>query len=222
MHWRANNMKHLILVLLVSIIVFSQCDNLPVIGNKKPSEKIKETILRSCWFGSLVTPPRTESRVIDNRDGTISLADVRIAGTDICIIPGIGKRETFTIKYYIKKCIQGQVYRSAQNDCKGTGTATNYYGAQKYQVCAVDGGCNETTSPAYLACSSDKSLNRTFRLNNITNFVNANLIYSYFSNRPDEIPNDFFWFSGIEKLNFFTRELSTTTQQTENNYVLCS
>ena len=39
---------------------------------------------------------------------------------------------------YIKKCLYGQVYRPAENDCKGTGNSGDFYGALKVQFCATD------------------------------------------------------------------------------------
>jgi len=214
-------MKPLFLILLLSIIIFSHCDSqLPIVGKKKENSSLFDKIFGNCFALEFGNQHYKSNRIQDNRDGTISLVEVTAGST--CQILGLGNRDTIKAIYYIKKCIQGQVYRSTQNDCKGTGTAENYWGAQKFQFCSENGKCDETTSPAYLACSNDNNLNRAFILNNLSNSQNAILIYNYFATRPDEIPNDFFWLSGLEKINFYIQKLTITYQQTEYNYVLCS
>jgi len=126
--------------------------------------------------------------VTDNKDGTVRIL---VEGVNPC-----GGRKFITDKL-LKKCIQGQLYRSAQNDCKGTGTAADYYGAQKFQWCPTDdescdssGDADVNKSPAGNSCDKDMTANRkwqifdTYPLNqkNINEFINR-----------DEIPKEFFW-----------------------------
>lgn len=83
--------------------------------------------------------------------------------------------------YYVKKCLQGQVYRTAENDCKGTGSATNSWGAQKFQWCqTADRSCDlpvfnsngniaryvvdPTKSPAAISCANDKTVNKSWSI----------------------------------------------------------
>ena len=72
---------------------------------------------------------------------------------------------------YIKKCLYGQVYRPAENDCKGTGNSGNFYGALKVQFCATDDtscedakGYATSASPAYQVCDADTTAGREWTL----------------------------------------------------------
>ena len=64
----------LIIILLMSIIVFSQCDsNLPVIGkSNSEKESVYSKITQMCFFVRLGGGPHGY-KVIDNNDGTVSL-----------------------------------------------------------------------------------------------------------------------------------------------------
>lgn len=60
-------------------------------------------------------------------------------------------REEYSQSYdlfFLKKCLQGQVYRPEQNDCRGTGDINNNYGATLLQFCDKNDG----------SCSSQKSI----------------------------------------------------------------
>lgn len=98
---------------------------------------------------------------------------------------------------YIKRCLQGQIYRSVQNDCKGTGSASDIYGATPLQYCSSDIGttCSKSysnstfildgsgTSGFYNSCASDNFLSRkwlpmndyltvtTFEIKNISDYA---------------------------------------------------
>ena len=72
---------------------------------------------------------------------------------------------------YIRKCLHGQVYRAAQNDCRGTGNSGNEYGATQVEFCATDddscedsNGIPTSSSPAHQACASDTTAGRTWSL----------------------------------------------------------
>ncbi|MCB1305935.1 MAG: hypothetical protein KDK37_16720, partial [Leptospiraceae bacterium] len=81
---------------------------------------------------------------------------------------------TYTNAYpviYIKKCLYGQQYRLAENDCRGTGNSGNFYGALKVQFCATDDqacedgqGFATSASPAYQACAGDSTAGKTWTL----------------------------------------------------------
>ena len=80
---------------------------------------------------------------------------------------------------YIKKCLQGQVYRSASNDCRGTGASPDW-GASKLQFCSTndracdmivqnDSGSNiyvadPTKSPTAISCASDTTSGKRWKL----------------------------------------------------------
>ena len=233
-------MKTMLIFFLSSLIVFSHCENIPVIGKKKNPSLLKqfnEKTLLVCWIGRYTIIK--ETKIIDNKDGTIALADVTTQGTDYCLLP-LGKTESINAKYYIKKCVQGQVYRSAQNDCKGTGTAANYYGAQKFQWCPTnDRSCekldssgnfviDETKSPAALTCKSDSFLGKHW---SVTPGVSRD--FQKFYERSDELPLgivDFFWATSnywpvdIQHASALLMNSDTSQSFLKNqfNYVLCS
>lgn len=102
---------------------------------------------------------------------------------------GICGGDTPPRHFYIKKCVQGQVYNSASNDCRGTGTEGNFWGAQQYVYCpANDTSCENpgnlngysgydfadpVKSPAAAACASDTTAGLKWRMgeyegNNVT------------------------------------------------------
>ena len=113
---------------------------------------------------------------IDMNDGTIKKQDYSHSHDNCYIFPD---STTYSNIYYIKKCLQGQVYRPAQNDCQGTGTAPDW-GAVKYQFCPTnDRACemivqdefganyyvaDPTISPAAKACDLDATAGRKWRM----------------------------------------------------------
>ena len=219
-------MKPVILILLMSIIVFSQCDsNLPVIGkSNSEKESIYSKITQMCFFVRLGGGPHGY-KVIDNNDGTVSLVSYSSLGSEYCP-PPFGRTETILeSKAYMKKCIQGQVYRSAQNDCKGTGTAANYYGAQKFQLCPTNVSTCGNLSPAKISCMNDTTGNVT-RDGSFSNFVSYySEIKSYFKGRTDEIPSaktDYYWDSTSKIAFNVDGQLANPTPNYDSfQYVLC-
>jgi len=57
--------------------------------------------------------------------------------------------------YYYKKCLQGQVYRKTENDCKGIGDASNLYGAQELRMCVERGPCFNVYGEALSSCNGN-------------------------------------------------------------------
>lgn len=133
---------------------------------------------------------RTEvTTVTDNQDGTVRIL---VENVNPC-----GHREFVSDKLF-KKCIQGQVYRSAQNDCKGTGSVADYYGAQKFQWCSTkDGACltadrsvDVNKSPAAISCDKDTMGGQKWKIFDSYKTTQAS-IDNY--RKREEIPNDIFW-----------------------------
>jgi|JI9StandDraft_1071089.scaffolds.fasta_scaffold04267_6 hypothetical protein len=211
-------MKPLILVLLVSIIVFSQCDsNLPIIG-KKEKESMYAKVTQMCYFVRLLGGP-SGYKVVDNNDGTVALVSYSSLGADFCP-PPFGKTESILqIQYYIKKCIQGQVYRQAQNDCKGTGTAVNYYSAQKLQMCPTTSSCIDSASPAKSSCINDTITVIKWKMDNfLAGNEGINTVSSYFKSRTDEIPSsstDYYWGTG----GYSVTDISGNSNKNNYNYL---
>ena len=226
----------------MSIIALTHCEsNLPIIGKKKAEDPIGK-LLGICFQLELGSNYNKSNRIQDNGDGTISLVEVVAGGTCRFTAFGraFGRQEVVTPIYYIKKCIQGQVYRQAQNDCKGTGTAANYYGAQKFQWCPTnDRSCekldssgnfviDETKSPAALTCKSDSFLGKQW---SVTPGVSRD--FQNFYERSDELPLgnfDFFWATNtywpVDLQHASALLMNSDTSQSflknQFNYVLCS
>lgn len=230
-------MKPVILILLMSIIVFSQCDNLPVIGkSNSEKESIYSKITLMCFFVRLGGGPHGY-KVIDNNDGTVSLVSYSSMGSEYCP-PPFGKTESTSVIYYIKKCIQGQVYRQAQNDCKGTGTAANYWGAQKFQWCTANDdsciklygtvkGIDYSKSPAGISCNTDISTPiKSFGLF-LPSFAREFNLKGLYADSPNS-STDYYWSVDIANVlanseviaeNFDFKQESFA--KTDFNYVLC-
>ena len=106
----------------------------------------------------------------DLEDGTIQ-RDRRGTNHGPCVGTNISHNYS-----YIKKCLQGQVYRPLpDNDCRGTGTAGDNWGAQKYQFCPTnDRACDmlegyiyvadPTKSPAAKSCADDATAGLNWEL----------------------------------------------------------
>ena len=97
---------------------------------------------------------------IDHNDGTITVQ--RYKG-------GVNLMYGVTLK----KCLEGQTYRAAGNDCQGSGNVGNYYGAINLQYCSVnDNTCNSLTgylnnlgsSAAYNSCAAETLNAKTWRV----------------------------------------------------------
>lgn len=219
-------MKKIILLLLLWIILFNRCDSdLPIIG-KKEKESTYSKVTQMCYFTALLGGP-SGYKVVDNNDGTVALVNYSSLGVDGCP-PPFGKIESIlSIKYYIKKCIQGQVYRQAQNDCKGTGTAANYYGAQKLQMCPTNSSCTKSVSPVVTSCKNESIGNRTWVPKSFWDFTSEYIaLINYYKSRSDEIPaalTDFYWdyFPGLSFANIDGSLSSNSAFYTDFTYVLC-
>ena len=222
----------------------NNCDNnLPIVGKKEKTNrrKVLGDLQLNCFFIRMLGYTRG-NRVVDNMDGTISLVSYSSLGADFCPTP-FGKTEDISIVYYIKKCIQGQVYRQAQNDCKGIGNAANYYGAQKLQWCTTnDRSCEKldgngsyildnTKSPAGISCAGETMLNKKWGIFSLSFIKEFGEVLKYMTDSPSS-DSDYYWSLGeagnglIQKGSYdmdsenwqFKRQrfLMTAT-----NYVLC-
>ena len=93
----------------------------------------------------------------DNLNGTV----------DLYMKNGFG---SILESYVYKKCLQGQVYRTTENDCRGAGSEANLWNASLLQYCSTeDNACNPmdkfiqgsddyvfgSNSQIYVSCDSD-------------------------------------------------------------------
>lgn len=163
--------------------------------------------------------------VTDNKDGTVRIL---VEGVNPC-----GGRK-FASETFLKKCIQGQVYRQSQNDCKGTGTAADYYGAQKFQWCSTnDESCNASgstysvdvnKSPAAISCEKEITGNKKWSL--LTAFDTIEQRYLNEFIKREEFPDDAYWTYLGDTLTADAVYLSNIKVRTERSkdsflYVLC-
>ena len=96
-------------------------------------DDMDEAVRNMSFYGILLFMMTDESYVLsDNHDGTVSLHHK----------DGFGD---IMHTHLYKKCLQGQVYRSAENDCRGAGTQADLWNASLLQYCnADDNTCNPT------------------------------------------------------------------------------
>ena len=140
------------------------------------------------------------------------------------------------VVYYYKKCLQGQVYRQAENDCQGTGSESDNYGAVQLQYCdKADNSCNggkdyvtlngSGSSEAYDSCNSDTLLNRKWKVSNsfgeIFDSPYKNTIYSHIVYKGLKIWSSY---SGASKVAKYVEPqiYSDYANKTNRLYVLCS
>lgn len=167
-----------------------------------------------------------EVRVQDMKDGTIKISTYKLTSNVFGMTPNVSEIEMDFV--YLKRCLQGQVYRSSQNDCKGAGTQSDYWGAQKFQWCPTnDRACeiskvytyngynytytytyysvDRTKSPPYISCGNDTTANRKWELTGVSYGDRQIAYYKYVtSQRIDEIPSgdtDYYWYNGSQTID---------------------
>lgn len=118
----------------------------------------------SSCSGSSIT--RSWGTFTDMCDGTIKLV----------ITAGTYGGNTYTSRtMYFTKCSQGQVWNSSSNDCAGTGSSGDNYGATVFPYCnGMNNNCNGGTnsgildgggtSGAYIACSGTILAGKSWRV----------------------------------------------------------
>ena len=190
---------------LFLLFLFLNCfDNLPTNPfQKKEKKNVLESYLEGGGIGLCLASASSRSvlEVEDNRDGYIRVI-TNIYGTQPACPWQWGRGESkigFSgTPLVLYKCLMGQVYRKEQNDCKGTGTASNFYGAQKLQLCVdSDSSCiissnnnpdriNINKSPALTSCSQIGS-SQLLQEKEL-----STLILNYLEGIPNA-ENDFYW-----------------------------
>ncbi len=128
-----------------------------------------------------------------------------------------------------KKCAQGQVYRAAENDCRGTGNANDWYGAQKLQFCDKDDGSCTTdswlnasgNSEAYTSCAGDGTQGGGWHVAREILLRNARD-----KTALTELPRGPYWvnkgyYGGLAVFESLESADSGQAPRTEQRYVLC-
>lgn len=149
------NLKHIAIFFLINTILFlSNCFDTNAKERKKRNEDNKVALLQviglSCGSKEVGT-------VVDNKDGTLTYT-YQLLQTN----GWLGNKVISQRTILIRRCLIGQVYRTAQNDCQGTGTKDTVWGASQLQWCPTndrscekDGKADPIISPAAKACATD-------------------------------------------------------------------
>jgi len=135
---------------LIFSLIFSSCEN----DHNEEWEAISKYGIH------MILMEQTSHSIYDNNDGSLTYE----TRNGYNIVTG---------NTFIKKCFQGQVYRKAENDCKGTGSDADGWGAVKLNYCNTnDDSCNPLghfgkyegsyvygdNSEIYTSCNSDQTL----------------------------------------------------------------
>ena len=221
---------------LVIIILLINCTLFP--SQQSQASKNREQLGHLFLLSCIILPPAKTEEVtaVDKMDGTIEIQQNTFRSC------GFGGKTLESSKVgYLKKCIQGQVYRSAQNDCKGTGSAADYYGAQKFQWCPTsDGACDykglgdfytidSSLSPAGNSCLNDGLKN--IRWSILGKTISKDFLVKHI-NRTDEIPlntSNYFWkndyslakIDSAVSINISIPDSPLLQSKNSYNYVLC-
>lgn len=218
---------------LLPLLIFLNCWGYDrKLEEKQKMDSLKLGFLIS-WY-NMFAAPKPQYFVKDLNNGMVAYG-YSYLGTD-------------TYSFFLKKCFQGQIYRSSFNDCKGTGDASNNYGAQLLQFCDKnDNSCVREApyydliggagkSEGYLSCSQeilyDSRYMKSSKWRIITNRYEIDKINEYKMDQilyPPSQSEILFWIGrvGSDYQAFYTSfQLEKTNQypvdlQTSKRYVLC-
>ena len=154
-----------ILILTGIILILCNCFNFGTTTEEKKNRKNGERF----FLLELITlnyGTKEEGIVMDNKDGTLTYTYRFIQTNGI-----IGNKVLSQRTILIRRCLIGQVYRTTQNDCQGTGTKDTVWGASQLQWCPTndrscekDGKADSTISPAAKACATDTFAGKKWEL----------------------------------------------------------
>lgn len=149
-------MKIFIIIILLFLV---KCED-KNIDDKANINQVKYGIL----FSVISDYKETTLNYIDNKDGTVSVHSIRKTNGE-----DLGQVALF------KKCLQGQVYRQTENDCKGTGSESDNYGALKLQFCdKLDMSCNSVQPTNTLVGVLNGSNSEIYQSCGLENFFKKN------------------------------------------------
>lgn len=210
---------------LIIIILFINCTLFP--SQQSQASKKRDSVIMSFLLCTFARAPFERYVSKDNMDGTINIRIEKVSGCGL-----VNSVSSGTL---LKKCLQGQVYRQAQNDCKGTGSAADYYGAQKFQWCPTnDGSCDTgtgsldvTISPIGKTCSFENLMNRKW---SVISYLNSQTVKSYLDLNQEFPKEEYLWYNVYKFSLGYSEGPIVKLSQFENvqlslkssyNYVLC-
>lgn len=202
------------LALPLAFAIFAGCANAESHNEKKQRDFNTFFMSGVCW--ATLQPYSKYLDARDNHDGTLSVVieDGKSQTMPLCFFaPSTSSTRTFTMK----KCAQGQLYRPLpDDDCKGTGTAADYYGIQTFQWCPTnDYSCENLVngsyvpdpakSPVHASCENDTFLGKKWKVASYSkSYLSSNIdttgtvseIGMLLATRPDEVPigsSNYYW-----------------------------
>lgn len=202
---------------LILLNLLSGCYYPFLFGNNEQqlSDEQWQIILTYRWYSGMYI----DTSLTDNMDGTVTLTN--------------NYTNRISKNYIINKCLQGQVYRSVENDCRGAGSSSDNYGVQAYQFCSQnDGSCVNSDgdlagtgiSEAYNTCdqitpSGDWKVMELSLKDSVINF------YDVYPDFPVDSGDSGFWLNdgGDQEARFNYISMSNRSWKpiTEKHYVLC-
>jgi hypothetical protein len=214
------------LQILILLGLLSQCDLI----DKSENEDIK------IWSVICSQAPRKSISVDyeDQGNGIIrAVATSEAVESSICG-SGQPKQKTAVL---LSRCLPGQVYRSDENDCKGTGNETDSYGAQKYAFCeSEDTSCESDyradpqISPAAMACANLNGIGLHWEL------ADTEIVHSFFPKKNEIltsliplVDSEIFWSAQASEEKNLAYSFQLLTDQyklikeikTSSHYVIC-
>ena len=155
--------KSLVLVglMILSILTAVNCET--------EADRSNDWVYNETFYGLLLSylmQTKTEITIEDMGDGTL-LYKLYSGHPDL----SYGLKSAL----YVKRCAQGQVYRVAEKDCKGTGSAEDNYGIQSFQYCSNNDLSCESETPVknfyeqneyYLSGQGESEVYKTCTLDN--------------------------------------------------------
>jgi len=129
--------------------------------------------------------------IYDYSDGVVKSDDVGDGTIQVSVTTKGGTRcspRNSVRTFFVKKCLQGQIFQAGTGDCKGGGNAGNNYGALLLQFCTTnDNSCqtsntydyspaNPLTSPAAASCAADATAGKTWKMLDTYDLKTVNLL----------------------------------------------
>ena len=231
-------MRILVLMGFVAMLV------LTTVNCETEADRSNDWVYNETFYGLLLSylmQTKAEITITDMGDGTL-LYKKYSGHPDL----SYGLKSAF----YVKRCAQGQVYRVAEKDCKGTGSAEDNYGIQSFQYCSNnDLSCESETpvknadnieeyhlnekgsSGVYNTCAGDSTAGRKWELTgynenskSLHNGLNLNIEHWPY---PSE-----FWIRQSRQLKSDQGDVAQYSEdhkegtihvnKTESHYVICS
>ncbi len=177
------------IIYIFIILILSNCEVLEPIWTDKNQKKRDKDFGTLIMWASITGGPqiREEAQVTDNKDGTLYYTYIKRQIN----WPGNPILEQKTI--LVQRCLFGQVYRPAENDCRGTGTKATVWGALKFQWCPTDdqscekdGVADPALSPAAKACADSTLLGKKWELPRIQTDQFKSYLYNLASSIKEE------------------------------------